>query len=112
MDKLDDFNFDESSVNNSTLSLASTDDLQNKYSKVTNPMEQLQILYDVRLREIKTLKEDYENYKIEKTKEIEYLKNKLLTYKADFHQLKISLKNAEELLGKLFMNVIQQNKFS
>lgn len=100
MAKLDDFNFDESTVNSSTnISVVSTDDLQKKYCDTTSPNEQIKILYDVRLREINHLREEYENYKKEKSDEIKFLKNKIFVYEAEVQQMKISLKNSEELLG-------------
>lgn len=100
--KLDDFNFDESTVNSTNISLLSTDELQNKYCDITNPNEQLKILYEVRLREISSLKDEYDNYKKDKTKEIDKLKNKMFTYEAEIQHMKITLKNSEELLGMTF----------
>lgn len=102
--KLDDFNFDESTINSSTnISAVSIDELQNKYCDVTNPHEQMKVLYDVRLREINSLREEYENYKKEKIREIDQLKNKMFMYEAEVQQLKITLKNSEELLGNNFL---------
>lgn len=101
MAKLDDFNFDESTVNSSTnISVASLDDLQNKYSETINPNEQIKILYEVRLRELNKLRGEYESYKKEKSREIDNLKNKMFIYEAEIQQMKISLKNSEELLGR------------
>ncbi|CAH2001744.1 unnamed protein product [Acanthoscelides obtectus] len=97
--KLDDFNFDESTINSSTnISTASNDDIQHKYKYASTTNEQLQVLYEVRTRELATLREEYEKYKAEKSKEIDNLKNKLILGEAENHQLKISLKNAENLL--------------
>ncbi|VEN38732.1 unnamed protein product [Callosobruchus maculatus] len=97
--KLDDFNFDESTINSSTnVSTASNEDIQNKYKYTSTPNEQLQVLYEVRTRELSKLKEEYDLYKVEKGKEIDALKNKLILGEAENYQLKISLKNAENLL--------------
>lgn len=83
--------------------MASTNELQNKYSEITNTNEQMKILYDVRLREINNLREEYENYKKEKIREIDQMKNKMFIYEAEVQQLKITLKNSEELLGSLLI---------
>lgn len=102
MAKLDDFNFDESTVNSSTnISVLSSEEIQNKYSETLNPGEQLKILCEVRTRELIKLREEYENYKKEKSREVDNLKNKVFLYEAETQQMKISLKNSEELLGKI-----------
>nr|CAI5869358.1 unnamed protein product [Callosobruchus analis] len=97
--KLDDFNFDESTINSSTnVSTASNEDIQHKYKYTSTPNEQLQVLYEIRTRELSALKEEYEKYKVEKSKEIDALRNKLILGEAENYQLKVSLKNAENLL--------------
>ncbi|KAJ8932780.1 hypothetical protein NQ314_014484 [Rhamnusium bicolor] len=97
---LDDFNYDESTVNSSTnISVASLDEMQQNYRQASDSNEQLKVLYDVRLRELSNIKTEYDNYKGEKTREIDVLKNKLLLSEAEMRQLKISLKNANDLLG-------------
>lgn len=83
--------------------MVSTEDIHNKYRDVANPNEQMKILYDVRLREINSLRDEYESYKKEKSKELDYVKNKMLVYEAEMQQIKISLKNSEDLLGNLIV---------
>lgn len=103
---MDDFNFDESTINSSTnVSILSTDDIQNKYCDSTNPYEQLKILYEVRLREISNLKEEFDNYKKDKIKEIDNIKNKMFTSESEIQHLKITLKNSEELLSKIYFDI-------
>lgn len=109
--QLDDFNFDESTVNSSTnVSVLSTNELQNKYSETNNSNEQLKILCEVRTRELTELKNEYENYKIEKSREVDNLKKKLYVYEAEVQEMKISLKNAQELLGR-GMNVFNSEMY-
>lgn len=69
-----------------------------KDSKIQN---QLKILYDVRVREINNLREEYQNYKIEKDKEIGILKNKAILAEAEMRHIQSSLANSEGLLCKL-----------
>ncbi|CAG9817152.1 unnamed protein product [Phaedon cochleariae] len=99
MTKLDDFNYDESTINSSTNnSVVSVDEIQNNYHKAINPNEQLKVLYDVRLRELNSMKIEYENNKAELISKIDSLNKKVIIYEGELHQTKISLKNAEELL--------------
>lgn len=100
MAKLDDFNFDESTVNSSNnISMLSSDDIHNKYRDAVEPNEQLKVLYEVRVREVHSLKEELNNYKKTKAKEIEGLKQRLIISEAEIQQLKISLNSSENLLG-------------
>lgn len=69
--------------------------------KDTSRQDQLMVLYDVRVREINSLREEYENYKIEKDKEISVLKNKAILFEAEVRHTQTSLKTSESLLGKL-----------
>ncbi|KAJ8984819.1 hypothetical protein NQ317_013018 [Molorchus minor] len=50
---LDDFNYDESTINSSTnISVASSDELQRAYKNATEPDDQLKLLYGIRLKEL------------------------------------------------------------
>lgn len=69
--------------------------------KNANQQEQLKILYDVRVREIKNLQDEFNKYKEEKAKEINNLKNKTILAEAENRHLQISLSNSESLLGLL-----------
>ncbi|KAJ8913610.1 hypothetical protein NQ315_013432 [Exocentrus adspersus] len=96
---LDDFNYDDSTVNSSTnMSVASFDEIQHNYRQASDPNEQLKVLYDVRVRELNNLRKEFEDYKTQSKNDISSLKNKLLLLEAETRQLKISLKNAEDLL--------------
>lgn len=99
---LDDFNYDESTVNSSTN--VSLDEVQENYRQASEPNEQLKVLYDVRVRELNNLKQEYDNFKTQAKKDNDLLKNKLLLSEAEMRQLKISLKNAEDLLGGYIVN--------
>ncbi|KAL1512892.1 hypothetical protein ABEB36_002397 [Hypothenemus hampei] len=96
---LDDFNFEDSTINTSTnVSIVSAENLEQVYKEAITPHEQLKVLYDVKCREIQTLKDEYEKLKAEKNKEIELVKNQKLLMESELRQVQISLKNAENLL--------------
>nr|XP_023025665.1 uncharacterized protein PFB0765w-like [Leptinotarsa decemlineata] len=97
MAKLDDFNYDESTINSSNnVSAVSLDD-QNKYRNA-DQYEQLKVLYDVRLKELSALRNEYDTFKKEELREKELLKRKIITYEAEIQQTKVLLKNTNELL--------------
>ncbi|XP_066157176.1 putative leucine-rich repeat-containing protein DDB_G0290503 [Euwallacea fornicatus] len=96
---LDDFNYEDSTINSSTnTSVLSNDNLNHLYKKAITPDEQLKVLYEVRCREIETLKHDFDKVKFEKDKEIESLKKQNLLLEGEIRQLQISLKNSGNLL--------------
>ncbi|XP_066246315.1 putative leucine-rich repeat-containing protein DDB_G0290503 [Euwallacea similis] len=96
---LDDFNYDDSTINSSTnTSVLSNDNLNHLYKEALTPDEQLKVLYEVRCREIQTLKHDFDKVKVEKNKEIEALKKQNLLLEGEIRQFQISLKNSGNLL--------------
>ncbi|CAG9773057.1 unnamed protein product [Ceutorhynchus assimilis] len=97
--KLDDFNYDDSTINSSTnVSIASVDNLEQLYKEALSPDEQIKILYDVRCREILALKEEYDKFKADKSKEVNSLKNQKILLEGELRQAGISMKNLESLL--------------
>lgn len=95
---MDDFKYEDSTINSSTnVSIASGIDLQN-YCDASTPNDQLKILYDVRLRELTSLRKEFDEYKFEKSKEIDNMKNKLILAEAEMRQLKVTLTSTENLL--------------
>lgn len=96
---LDDFNYDESTVNSSTN--ISLDEIQQNYRQASDPNEQLKVLYDVRVRELDSLRQEYNEFKVKTKKDIDVLKNKLLLSEAEMRQSKISLQSMEDVLGIL-----------
>lgn len=98
MTKLDDFNYDESTMNSSIISTISIDDARNEYLTAENANDQIKVLYEVRGRELQALREEYKNVVENKTKQINDLKKKLTLTEAELEQIKVSYKNSEELL--------------
>lgn len=96
--KLDDFSYDESTVNSSIVSAVSCDEIQKKYLNANNHQEQLQTLYDIRLRELQALKEEHKVTVENMTINMEAMKKKLILSEAEIDQLKISYKNCDSLL--------------
>ncbi|XP_056637763.1 putative leucine-rich repeat-containing protein DDB_G0290503 [Diorhabda sublineata] len=96
--KLDDFSYDESTVNSSIVSTISYDETQKKYLNANNHQEQLQLLYDIRLRELQALKGEHKETVENMTINMDAMKKKLILAEAELNQLKISYKNSECLL--------------
>ncbi|XP_072376275.1 uncharacterized protein [Diabrotica undecimpunctata] len=90
--------YDESTVNSSIVSGISCSDTENKYLQASNQHEQLQNLYEVRLRELQVLREEYKERTEELTKEINTYKRQMLLMKAELEQIKVSYKNSDDLL--------------
>ncbi|XP_030749914.1 putative leucine-rich repeat-containing protein DDB_G0290503 [Sitophilus oryzae] len=96
---LDDFKYDDSTINSSAnISLASVDNFEQTYKDAITPNEQLQVLYQVRVREIQSLKEEFNKHKEKSKEEIDSLKHKNILLEAELRQTKVSLSNAEVLL--------------
>jgi hypothetical protein len=72
--------------------------IEQNYKNV-NQQDQLKLLYEVRLREINSLREEFQKFKEEKSKEISVLKNKVTLSEAEIRHLQITLSNSESLLG-------------
>ncbi|XP_018574443.1 spindle pole body component 110, partial [Anoplophora glabripennis] len=104
---LDDFNYDESTVNSSAN--VSFDEVQQNYRQASNPNEQLKVLYDVRVRELDSLRKEYNEFKTQAKKDIDGLKNKLLLSETEMRQIKISLKNVEDVVVEKTSNIKQLN---
>lgn len=108
---MDDFNYDDSTVNSSTN--VSLDDVQQNYRRASEPNEQLKVLYDVRVRELNNLKQEFDNFKAQAKKDNDASKNKLLLSEAEMRQLKVSLKNMEDLLGTyLYYELLTRIKYT
>ncbi|CAH1366958.1 unnamed protein product [Tenebrio molitor] len=71
--------------------------IEQNYKNV-NQQDQLKLLYEVRLREINSLREEFQKFKEEKSKEISVLKNKVTLSEAEIRHLQITLSNSESLL--------------
>ncbi|CAG9856655.1 unnamed protein product [Phyllotreta striolata] len=102
--KLDDFKFDESTVNSSLIS-AISDDAQDKFLKAENEHEQLKVLFEVRGRELAALREEHKKVTEKLQHQVDVVKKKLTLTEAEFEQLKLSYKNSEELLGEKIQKV-------
>lgn len=77
----------------------SSKNFDEKYREATfNSLEQLQVLYQVQVREIQRLSKDLVNVREEKEKERNVLMKKNLLLEADVGGLKTSLKQAQELV--------------
>ncbi|CAH0555287.1 unnamed protein product [Brassicogethes aeneus] len=102
---LDDFNYDDSTINSSTnVSVASLTDVHRSYRDAL-PSDQLKVLYDVKCREIVSVKQEFDRFKVDKKKETDNIKNKLILCEADIMQLKESVKNSEGLLLEKTENI-------
>ncbi|KAF7280414.1 hypothetical protein GWI33_006080 [Rhynchophorus ferrugineus] len=96
---LDDFKYDDSTINSSTnISMVSVDNIEQNYKNAITPSEQLKVLYDVRVREIQALHDEYNQYKETAKRDIDSLKHKNILFEQELRQAQISLKNSESLL--------------
>lgn len=98
---MDEFNYDESSINSSTnVSADETDQYGfiQKY-KDTSMNNQLKVLYEVRVREIKTLSEQLENIQAEFNCYKNDTKRQILLLEAEKDKINISYKQSQEILG-------------
>ncbi|KAH1005207.1 hypothetical protein HUJ04_006236 [Dendroctonus ponderosae] len=92
---LDDFNYDESTINSSAnVSLVSTSNFEQRYKDAISPNDQLQVL----CRELQELNAKFEKFKVEKNKELQSQTQQKLLLEGEVRQLSISLKNCENLL--------------
>lgn len=103
MQEMDDFNYDESSVNSSAnVSVDNTDQygVLQKY-RDTSMNNQLKVLYEVRVREVLTLKKELEDVRTEFGQYKKDNKRQLLLLEADKDMLGISYKQAQDILGNI-----------
>lgn len=103
---MDDFNYDESSINSSAnISIDETDQhgLMQKYRE-TSMNSQLKVLYEVRVREILTLKKQLEDVESQFEQYKKDSKRQLLLLEADKDKLSISYKQAQDILGEGIFN--------
>ncbi|XP_050512964.1 putative autophagy-related protein 11 isoform X4 [Diabrotica virgifera virgifera] len=102
-DKLNDY--DESTDDSIVSGMSCNDAESNKYLQANNQHEQLQNLYEVRLRELQALREEHKGKTEGFTKEIKTYKRQLLLTKAELEQIKVSYKNSEDLLVEKTSNL-------
>ncbi|XP_044755654.1 myosin-1-like [Coccinella septempunctata] len=96
---LDEFKYDDSTMNSSTnISVASAEYIDQAYKDVQTPYEQLKLLYDIRMKEIQTLKGEFDDYKENMGREMDSLKRRLTLQEAETSQVEISLRNTKSLL--------------
>ncbi|KAL3269544.1 hypothetical protein HHI36_008609 [Cryptolaemus montrouzieri] len=111
LNALDDFKYEDSTINSSTnISVASADCMEQAYKDVQTPYEQLKLLYDIRMREIEVLKEEFDSFRENSTKEINTLKRKLTLQEAETSQVEICLKNTKSLLVEKADIIDKQDK--
>lgn len=97
---MDDFNYEDSTVNSSTnVSMdESQTNLIKKYREASHD-DQLKVLYEVRVRELKALTEELENLKKEmKHQKDQYMRHLMLS-EGEKEQAKMSLQQSQGLLG-------------
>ena len=104
-----DFNYEDSSkAVPDNLSANSSQVTERNYKNV-DQQEQLKVLYDVRVREINNLREEFNKFKAEKEKEMTVLKHKVTLSEAELRHCQVTLSNSESLLG---MNMCFDMKLS
>ncbi|KAK9879919.1 hypothetical protein WA026_008423 [Henosepilachna vigintioctopunctata] len=97
--ELDEFNYEDSTVNSSNnISVTSIDYIEQTYGDSQTPYEQLKLLYDIRMKEIQSLKEEFDNFKSNAKREIDNLKRKLTLQEAETSQVEISWRNTKSIL--------------
>lgn len=100
---LDEFKYEDSTMNSSTnISVASAEYIGQAYKDVQTPYEQLKLLYDIRMKEIQTLKDEFDEYKEKMGKNVDSLKRRLTLQEAETSQVEISLRNTKSLLGEFY----------
>ncbi|XP_063919998.1 repetitive organellar protein-like isoform X2 [Zophobas morio] len=93
-----DFNYEDSSkAVPDNLSANSSQVTERNYKNV-DQQEQLKVLYDVRVREINNLREEFNKFKAEKEKEMTVLKHKVTLSEAELRHCQVTLSNSESLL--------------
>lgn len=100
MKEMDDFNYDESSVNSSTnISMdEGNNELMEKYRN-TSMNGQLKVLYEVRVREIMTLKKQLEELEKEYGWFKRDAKRQMLLLEEEKDKISISYKQTQDILG-------------
>lgn len=103
------FNYDNASGNMDESTNVSATLAQN-YKDAT-PEEQLKVLYDVRVREINNLQDEFTTFQAEKTKEISILKNKVTLSEAEIRHLQLQNSELKEILVEKtdVLNKFKQN---
>ncbi|XP_050303802.1 myosin-11-like [Anthonomus grandis grandis] len=99
---LDDFKYEDSTINSSpNLSLISNDNLASSlYKDHFQPNDQLKALFEIRCRELQDVREEFEKYRTDTSKELETQKRQNLLLESELSRFKISLKNSEVLLAE------------
>lgn len=97
---MDEFNYDDSTMNSSgNASSAEDNHLMQKY-KTASYDDQLKVLYDVRVKEVKNLSEEVHKLREELSLQRDQLMKKLMLMEADKNQAEMSLGQSQSLLGK------------
>lgn len=108
---MDEFNYDDQSTINSSTNV-SVDEIDSQRYKNASMDDQIKILYEVRVREVKTLSEQLENIRAEFTAYKNETKKRILLLEAEKDQSQVSLKQSQAILVSKTEEIIKSKKDS
>lgn len=108
---MDEFNYDDQSTINSSTNV-SLDEIDSHRYKNASIDDQIKVLYEVRVREVKTLSEQLENVRAEFTAYKNEMKKKILLLEAEKDQSQISLKQSQNILVSKAEEIMKLEKSS